>query len=75
MLSPNVQVPRACSRKVGVFQKPRRVASQVQNSRIMKTVLEPPRLGVAGSWFGHRILRRSKHDIVLEMKRGMMPLF
>ncbi len=27
VMSPNVQVPRACSRKVGVFQKPRRVGS------------------------------------------------
>ena len=75
MLSPNVQVPRACSRKVGVFQKPRRVGSQDQNSRIMKAVLEPPRLGVAGSWFSHRILRRLKHDIELEVIRGMVRLF
>lgn len=41
----------------------------------MKAVLEPPRLGVAGSWFGDRILRRSKHDIELEVKRGMLLLF
>jgi len=41
----------------------------------MKAVLEPPRLGVAGSWFSHRILRRLKHDIELEVIRGMVRLF
>jgi len=38
-------------------------------------MLKPPRLGVAGSWFSHRILRRLKHDIELEVIRGMVRLF
>jgi hypothetical protein len=40
----------------------------------MKAALEPPRLGVAGSWFSNGIIRRSKHDIELEVKSGMVLL-
>jgi hypothetical protein len=40
----------------------------------MKAALEPPRLGMVGSWFSHRILRRSKHNIELEVIRGMVLL-
>ena len=41
----------------------------------MKAALELRRLGMVGSWFSHRILRRLKHDIELEVKRGMVLLF
>ena len=74
VLSPNLQVLRACSRKVGVLQKPCRVSSQDQNSRIMKAVLKLLRLGVAGLWFSYRTLRQPKHNIELEVKRGMVLL-